>query len=322
MPAEATLTGPMTPTMPDPRRPPAALTWGAARIERRAPGLVRTLRRARDRGLIWRASVASRHYPDPGKPFSARYLRNHRRFLTAALRDRELIRRTQAGEDLPTGYGVGYDERVVELPWVLGREPQGRMLDAGSALNHPHFLDRILPEVDSLCVCTLAPERRSFNERGVSYVYADLRQLPFRDAWFDTVVSISTLEHVGMDVSQWGADASVASDPRSELAVALRELLRVTRPGGRLLVTLPYGRREDHGWLRQFDREDIEQIAEIADPGQTEVDVFAYKRDGWRRSSLDAAAEAAYQRADIPDHPPVADLAAAARAVACVEVRL
>jgi len=52
---------------------------------------------------------------------------------------------------------------------------------------------------------------------------ADVRELPFEAGTFDAVVSNSTLDHlVG----------------RSEVAIALGELARVLRPGGRLIVTL------------------------------------------------------------------------------------
>lgn len=298
--------------------PPAILSWGAAKLESRAPGLVRGLRQARDRSLVWRDSFEYRHYPDPGRPFGSRYQRNHRRFLAAALDNPTLLDRFRSGAALPAGYGVGLDERVVELPWLLSRAPRGRVLDAGSALNHPHVLDRVLPLADALCSCTLAPEHRSFNERGVSYVYADLRELPFRDGWFDTVVSMSTLEHVGMDVERWGADAAPAPDPGREVDAAVRELRRVTRSGGRLLATVPYGQREDHGWLRQFDRDDVRQLADAL--GACDITVFAYDRRGWRLSSLDDATAARYQAGNRPaDDPATEDLAAAARAVACVE---
>jgi ubiquinone/menaquinone biosynthesis C-methylase UbiE len=50
---------------------------------------------------------------------------------------------------------------------------------------------------------------------------ADLQQLPFEDARFDLVVSLETLEHL--------------PDPAEGLA----ELIRVTRPGGYLIVTIP-----------------------------------------------------------------------------------
>jgi SAM-dependent methyltransferase len=300
--------------------PAAILTWGARKLEHRAPRLVRALRRTRDRSVGWRDSYAYRHYPDPGKPYGARYWRNHRRFVAAALGDEAVLDRFRSGEALPPGYGVGLDERVVEFPWLLARAPEGRVLDAGSALNHRHVLDRVLPSVGELSICTLAPEERSYPERGVSYVYADLRQLPFRSNWFDAVVSLSTLEHVGMEVARWGADAPVARDPDSELARAVGELRRTTRQGGRLFLTVPYGRREDHGWLRQFDREDVERLVATAAPATFDITVFAYDRRGWRLSALEDAADARYQAGNRPAADPhTADLAPAARAVACLE---
>jgi hypothetical protein len=47
--------------------------------------------------------------------------------------------------------------------------------------------------------------------------------------------------------------------------------------------------------------------------------VFAYTRAGWQRSDLDRAADAEYR--DHKANPaPAADLAAAARAVACLDL--
>ena len=83
-------------------------------------------------------------------------------------------------------------------------------------------------------------------DRGISYLFSDLRHLPYADGYFDTVASISTLEHVGMDNVGYGADAPRADDPAKEMDLAIRELVRVLRPNGVLLVTVPYGRREDH----------------------------------------------------------------------------
>jgi SAM-dependent methyltransferase len=52
---------------------------------------------------------------------------------------------------------------------------------------------------------------------------ADVRSLPFGDGCFDVVVSISTLDHF---------------ESKDEIAGALRDLHRVLRPGGLLLLTL------------------------------------------------------------------------------------
>ncbi len=59
--------------------------------------------------------------------------------------------------------------------------------------------------------------------RGIGGVGADARCLPFRHRAFDAVVSISTLDHFRT---------------RAEVGVSLREIHRVLRPGGSLVLTL------------------------------------------------------------------------------------
>jgi SAM-dependent methyltransferase len=58
---------------------------------------------------------------------------------------------------------------------------------------------------------------------GLCAIRADTRRLPFADGVFDVIVSTSTLDHFRS---------------RSELVASLRELLRVLRPDGQLLLTL------------------------------------------------------------------------------------
>ena len=131
--------------------------------------------------------------------------RRQRRFVRTALDDAVSLERLASGEQLPAGYGIGANERVVEIPWLLGRSPSGKMLDAGSALNHAEYLDRLLPRLSELHIVTLMYEGSAHPERGISYLYADLRALPYECGYFDTVASISTLEHVGMDNTGYGS---------------------------------------------------------------------------------------------------------------------
>jgi SAM-dependent methyltransferase len=65
---------------------------------------------------------------------------------------------------------------------------------------------------------------------------ADVRRLPFDDDSFNTVVSISTLDHF---------------EQREEISVALRELARVLRPGGQLLLTMD-NLAQPAVWLRSI----------------------------------------------------------------------
>src|SRR3712207_7238761 len=113
----------------------------------------------------------------PAVPWTQEYAVAHTAFVGVALGSPSLRRALATGGDLPAGYGLGYDERVVELPWVVANLPTGRLLDAGSSLNHAHVLDRLLPETGPIHVVTLRPEARAFTGRGVSYCYDDLRWL-------------------------------------------------------------------------------------------------------------------------------------------------
>jgi SAM-dependent methyltransferase len=229
-----------------------------------------------------------------------------------------LLERFRAPAHLPASYGVGLDERVVEHPWLLSHDLRGRVLDAGGALNHAHVIRRLNARGSELYVTTLQPERSAFVRQRVSYVFADLRDLPFRDGYFDAVASISTLEHVGMDNSRYGVTARRSSDPDRELRIAMAELVRIIAPGGSLYFSVPYGAREDHGWLRQFDRTDLERLIASANAARTSLVVYSYGLAGWALSDLTAAADARYRDREREPDPP--DQASNARAVACVRL--
>jgi SAM-dependent methyltransferase len=235
---------------------------------------------------------------------SGRARQHGRRIGRALATDCDLF---ASGKPLPAGYGRGATERAVEYAWALSQRPSGVTLDAGSALNHAFVLDAFLPSVRDLHIVTLAPETVAFTRRGVSYLYADLRELPLKDDTYDTVVCISTLEHVGLDATVFGAPGGPSGDPEIEAKRALRELLRVAKPGAQLLFTVPFGERQTYGWVRQFDEPQLRDLIAFSDSVVNEITVFRYSH-GWRRTSLAAAAHATY-RGDR------------AEAVACVSLR-
>lgn len=241
------------------------------------------------------AAKAARTLPPVARLETRRWEARRRALIERTLDDPSLLARFAAHEPLPSGYGAGFDERVVEFPWLFAQSPAGRVLDAGSALNHQEIVQRLLPRVAALHVVTLAPEERSFNELGVSYLYADLRELPLASGHYDTIVSISTLEHVGMDNTHYGADTPAAGDPAGALRAAVAELRRVLAPGGTMLVSVPYGRPEAHGWLRQFDQAALEDLVSAAGPGEADIRVFRHGGDGWQPSTLGAAADSRYR---------------------------
>jgi len=84
-------------------------------------------------------------------------------------------------------------------------------------------------------------------------------------------------------------DNSGYGEPRSGGATAdraLAEMLRVTRPGGSILVTVPFGKAESHGWFRNFDEESLQELLETVRPHATVHELyFGHAHGGgWSRS--------------------------------------
>lgn len=234
----------------------------------------------------------------------------------------ELARGTFDPERLPNGYGFRLDERIVEYPWLFSRLPaeEGTLLDAGSVLNYGFILQHPRLANKRVFISTLAPEAQCHWRRGVSYIFEDLRDSCLRDDYFDWVVSLSTLEHIGFDNTMlYTADPSkLEHDPKAYLD-AIRDLRRVLKPGGTLFVSLPFGRHVEHGWFQVFDAAMVDKlITEFAPRSHLETH-FRYAPEGWRRSSRAESAEATYF--DI--HRRVGydpDYAAASRGVICLEL--
>ena len=226
-------------------------------------------------------------------------------------------------QHLPLQYGRWLDERIVEYPWVFSRLPRGpgRLLDAGSVLNFVPLLRHPLVKEKELTIMTLAPEEDCFWRRGISYLYGDLRSIPFRDDHFDYVICISTLEHIGLDNTLlYTSDAAKKENAPESYLLALSELRRVLRHGGSLLLTVPFGRREVRSWIQIFDSFAIERILETFAAHKTCEIYFRYHAEtGWRLSSREAAADARYF--DFRTDASWLGRPVAAEAIACIELQ-
>jgi SAM-dependent methyltransferase len=128
--------------------------------------------------------------------------------------------------------------RYLELPWAIERlaaAPGERILDLAS----PKVLAAVLARqgVRVMSVDQLKREIETWRALagdvpGLELQVADGRALPFAGESFDHAYSISVLEHI--------------EEPGD--ADALRELSRVVRPGGRVLVTLPHAPSYREDW--------------------------------------------------------------------------
>jgi SAM-dependent methyltransferase len=262
-----------------------------------------------------------KHYLENGRvPHSPGYEAFRDDFLRKVLSNKKLIDVFSSDAALPPGYGFGLDERCVEYPWFLSRASvmAKRYCDAGSAMNYDYILRHPLWKNKKLTIVTLVPERNCFFQHGISYVFEDLRLLPFADSWFDEIVCLSTLEHVGMDVSVFSKHPVPTEHNICDFEVALVEISRVLRRSGRLLFTVPFGRYQDAGWLQQFDSATLERAAEVFKPVRREDTFYRYSASGWEIAARKDCADCQYSfHSDDPNVFPPPDLAANARAVAC-----
>jgi SAM-dependent methyltransferase len=131
--------------------------------------------------------------------------------------------------------------RYLELPQTiaaLGAGPGERVVDLASPKLAAAALATDGAEVVSIDAFPVEVEtwrRLAGHIPGLTFEVGDARSLPQPDASFDHGYSISVIEHIE-------APGDVE---------ALRELARVVKPGGRVVVTVPYADRHHEVWRDQ-----------------------------------------------------------------------
>jgi len=185
---------------------------------------------------------------------------------------------------LPSPFGRGMPERVVELLLArLSYRPGSKTLDIGHANSmacHRNMI-RSLPLPRHLTGVDIAAPVYDASAFYEASVRASIDSTPFADGEFDLIWCISSFEHFGMDNS--GYQEGTPVDERIADA-ALTEIVRVLAPDGTLLLTVPYGRYENHGWFRNFDEKLLGRFTgRLRAAASVRELYFAYDAsEGWR----------------------------------------
>jgi len=211
-------------------------------------------------------------------------------------------------------YGAGKTERVIEIPWALSKYNGGpRVLEVGCsfAYDNPEYIQGLMslniPELHGIDVSSV--EAPHFIKKT-----ADIRESGYETEFFDFVLCISTLEHVGKDntkyykpIAELPPDRQNPSPPDAE---ALAEMFRILRPGGMLIVTVPFGKFVDYGWFTHYDSRAISTLFQSIPSASISAEYFKYTKDGWVPCAAAELADTSYQDNGAP----------AAAGVACFEV--
>lgn len=255
-------------------------------------------------------------------PWSDGYSKYKDQFIREVFANDDLINRFKNALKLPDNFGQRLDERVVEYPWVLTRlrKSTGLIMDAGSTFNTPLIMD--MPEIKKRTLIIYTFETDWITLRpNVSYIFGDLCSTFLKDRLFDSIVCISTLEHIGMaqDIKKYSISNRYPEAKKEIFRDAILEFRRLILPGGQLLLTVPFGKYEDHGWFQQFDKNGIRNIIKTFGGSVRSETYYRYNEKGWQIAVADECADAEYFNIHARnDFDP--DYAAAARAVACLEL--
>ena len=238
---------------------------------------------------------------------------------------REVIERGLAdfrADRLPDGYGRGLDDRAVEYPWFFSRLADGAatILDAGSSLNHAELLRLPLWADRRLVIASLGFDMICRNGLCPTYVKEDLRATSFKDGMFDAVVSISTVEHIGMDNTfLYTRDIRKKENDRYAYLKAVAEFRRIVRPGGDVFITVPFGAYRDHGWFQIFDEGMIDRLIEAFGPAGVQETYYRYTGGQWTVTDRAACRQSRYFDIHREKHLP-AGSPAASESVACLQL--
>lgn len=172
------------------------------------------------------------------------------------------------------------NERIVEVPFVFAAlaelDGSARILDVGGS-----------ESTIGLSLASLGHRVTLVDPRGfaIGHPHLDvaamqLDELPIDDAPYDAALAISAIEHFGL-----GSYGLPEDDSRLDKQ-ALRDLRSRLRPGGLLVLTVPYGPASVDEFQRVYDRDGLDDLLEGWDIVRSAT-AWPTEATVWEAGSLD-----------------------------------
>ncbi len=171
-------------------------------------------------------------------------------------------------------------DRAVEIPFIFNNIPvpapdNARVLDMGCYDSRiPLMLAAVGYEVEGVDYFKEYP----FHHARLTTHKMDFLDEKFDDEVFDYVTCISAIEHSGLHTY---GNTIIDEDTPNQI---IKHFHRVLKPGGKLILTVPYnedGYRVVDGWEREYDDYHIESLLSLYFSTTKKV-VFKYIRGSWR----------------------------------------
>lgn len=193
-------------------------------------------------------------------------------------------------------YDLVMKERVIEIAFAhreLRLPPSGRVMEFGC------YASTLSMELASLGYEVTGVDLRLFPmaHPSFNFMQGDFLQLEIPESYFDAVVAISAIEHAGLGAYEEG------TFERGDVQIA-RKILSVLKPGGRFIVSVPYGKPAVSPTYRVYDAAALDLMMEgfenvkreyfVAGPGrqywlpceEQELRVVDSVEDGWIKGTV------------------------------------
>jgi len=143
-------------------------------------------------------------------------------------------------------------DRYIEYPWMIENIDikKGKILDVGSTACL--MLRDLLPK--SIEVHGINLREQKVDNKKVKFKKGDIRKAGYKDNYFDCITCISTLEHIGVK-GRYKSDDDSRGDIR-----AMKEMRRILKKDGPLLVTVPYGKKDVLPINRLYNKKRIKKL--------------------------------------------------------------
>jgi len=173
---------------------------------------------------------------------------------------------------------VHINERIVEHPWVFANLGirEGRVLDVGCCWSSLSIeLACLGYEVWGIDISLYGLKHPNFK-----FVREDICETSLPKEYFDRVLAVSTIEHLGL--GHFGDPKGTSRDK-----MAMDRIHILLKPGGKLLLTVPFGRSKELSWFRVYDSESLHKLVCAFEVESKEF--YVLKKDGWTRTTEQSA---------------------------------
>jgi SAM-dependent methyltransferase len=151
--------------------------------------------------------------------------------------------------------GSEIPDRMVEYPFVLKELnlKSGRVLDVGCT--SPYNIIPLVLANRGLEVWGIDVREFKIRQANFKFVKGDIRKTNFPDSYFDQIIAISTVEHIGLR-GRYSSTMDLNGDKK-----AMLEMTRILKRRGNMLITVPFGRAKIVGAShRVYDRTRLRKL--------------------------------------------------------------